>query len=296
MKLRASACIIRQLKPMTEAKQLLLEALETRWKKFRAELKTCRTEFSEEAVHDLRVATRRLLALFDLLRSVLNHIRIQKIRRALKDQLDDLDDLRDTQVMLADISEFIQDLPSLQIFQERLQKSEKKLLRQTRKSVRSRDISQLAKRVKKVNAMLADLPAEPLREQVHTATDERFARVLQTHAAIDLENIPSIHKLRIAFKKFRYTIEIVNPLIENFPAANFERMHAYQSMMGDIQDLEVASQTFAELTDASHPDLEPVSNHYASRLQTAVLRFVEDKGEAFTFWRNTPDQPFPWEK
>lgn len=281
---------------MTEAKQLLLDALETRWKKFRAELKTCRKEFSEEAVHDLRVATRRLLALFDLLRSVLNHIRIQKIRRALKDQLDDLDDLRDTQVMLADISEFIQEIPSLQKFQERLQKSEKKLLRKTRKRIQSRDISQLAKRVKKLSAMLADLPAELLREQIFTATDERFARVLQTHDAIDLENIPSIHKLRIAFKKFRYTIEIVNPLITNFPAANFERMHSYQSMMGDIQDLEVASQTFAELTDASQPDLEPVTNHYASRLRTVVSRFVEDKGEAFTFWRNTPDQPFPWEK
>lgn len=281
---------------MTEAKQLLLDALETRWKKFRAELKTCRADFSEEAVHDLRVATRRLLALFDLYRSILNHIRIQKIRRALKEQLDDLDDLRDTQVMLADISEFIQDLPSLQTFQERLQKNEKKHLRKTRKRIQSRDPSQLKKRIEKISAMLADLPAELLREQILTATDERFARVLQAHDAVDLENIPSIHKLRIAFKKFRYTIEIINPLLTNFPATNFERMHAYQSMMGDIQDLEVASQTFAELTDASQPDLEPVTNHYASRLRTAVFRFVEDKGEAFTFWRNTPDQPFPWEK
>lgn len=281
---------------MTEAKQLLLDALETRWKKFRAELKTCRADFSEEAVHDLRVATRRLLALFDLYRSILNHIRIQKIRRALKEQLDDLDDLRDTQVMLADISEFIQDLPSLQTFQKRLQKNEKKHLRKTRKRIQSRDPSQLKKRIEKISAMLADLPAELLREQILTATDERFARVLQAHDAVDLENIPSIHKLRIAFKKFRYTIEIINPLLTNFPATNFERMHAYQSMMGDIQDLEVASQTFAELTDASQPDLEPVTNHYASRLRTAVFRFVEDKGEAFTFWRNTPDQPFPWEK
>ncbi|HMV28932.1 MAG TPA: CHAD domain-containing protein [Anaerolineales bacterium] len=281
---------------MNEAKQLLLDALETRWKKFHSELKTCRAEFSEEAVHDLRVATRRLLALFDLLRSILIHNRIQKIRRTLKEQLDDLDDLRDTQVMLADISEFIQDIPSLRVFQERLQKNEKKLLRQTRKRIQSRDPSKLAARIKKVSAMLADLPEPALREHIFTATDERFARVLQAHNAVDLEHIPSIHKLRIAFKKFRYTIEIVNPLIADFPAENFERMHSYQSMMGDIQDLEVASQNFAELTNASHPDLEPASIHYASRLRTAVFRFVEDKGEAFTFWRNTPDQPFPWEK
>lgn len=50
-----------------QAKTILLEALETRWKKFRAEVKTCRRDFSEKAVHDLRVATRRLLAVFDLL-------------------------------------------------------------------------------------------------------------------------------------------------------------------------------------------------------------------------------------
>ncbi|MBL8061917.1 MAG: CHAD domain-containing protein [Anaerolineales bacterium] len=278
-----------------DAKNLLLEALETRWKKFRAELKTCRAEFSEEAVHDLRVATRRLLALFDLLRFIFSHKRIQEIRRSLKEQLDDLDDLRDTQVMLADISEFIHEIPSLHLFQESLQKSEKTLLRQTRKRIKSREISGLAKRVEKVRSMIEDLPAESLRDQILMAADERFARVLQTHAAIDVENVPSIHKLRIAFKKFRYTVEIVSPLLDNFPPANFERMHTYQSMMGDIQDLEVASQTLTELTDASQPDLEPVTLHYASRLRMAVLKFIEDKGEAFTFWRNSPDQPFPWE-
>ena len=94
-----------------DAKTVLLESLDARWKKLRAELKICRNEFSEEAVHDLRVATRRLLALFDLLRVLIPRKRVQKIRRALKDQLDELDDLRDTQVLLADISEFIQDIP-----------------------------------------------------------------------------------------------------------------------------------------------------------------------------------------
>ena len=49
---------------------LLLEALEQRWKNYRAELKRCRAEFSNEAVHDLRVATRRMLALIQLLNSI----------------------------------------------------------------------------------------------------------------------------------------------------------------------------------------------------------------------------------
>jgi hypothetical protein len=33
--------------------QFLLEALGQRWKNYRAELKRCRAEFSNEAVHDL---------------------------------------------------------------------------------------------------------------------------------------------------------------------------------------------------------------------------------------------------
>ena len=280
-----------------DAKTVLLESLDARWKKLRAELKICRNEFSEEAVHDLRVATRRLLALFDLLRALIPRKRVQKIRRALKDQLDELDDLRDTQVLLADVSEFIQDIPELKTFQEKLQKNEKTYLRHTRKAIRSRKTSGLTKRIDKIREMIESLPADSLRESTLTAADERFARVLQTYAAMDTENIPSIHKLRVAFKKFRYTVEIVHPLLENFPAENFERMHNYQSMMGDIQDLEVASEQLIEFKDtASQTDFEPAANHYASRLRTAVLRFVEDKGEALTFWRNTPDGSFPWEK
>lgn len=280
-----------------DAKTILLEALDTRWKKFRAELKTCRKEFSEEAVHDLRVATRRLLALFDLLRSLLPRKSVRKVRRALKDQLDELDDLRDTQVLLADVSEFIHDIPELKTFQEQLQNNEKTYLRHTRKAIRSRKTADLAKRVEKIRKMIEALPDESLREQTLTAADERFARALETYAAMDTENIPSIHKLRVAFKKFRYTVEIVHPLLETFPAENFERMHNYQSMMGDIQDLEVASEQLTEFKDtASQPDFEPAANHYASRLRTAVLSFVEDKGEVLTFWRNSPDGSFPWEK
>jgi CHAD domain-containing protein len=122
---------------MTEEKldagQLLLEALEKRWKTYRTELKRCRTEFSNEAVHDLRVATRRLLAVIELLNTISPRPRLQKLPRALKDQLDEFDDLRDTQVMLAELSEVVQELPQLHDFQKHLQFMEAKMLRNLRK-------------------------------------------------------------------------------------------------------------------------------------------------------------------
>lgn len=281
-----------------DAKGVLLESLDTRWKKFRAELKHCRGEFSEEAVHDLRVATRRLLAIFELLRAIMPHNRIQKVRRELKDQLDDLDDLRDTQTLLADISENLHEYPQLKIFQNYQLKEEKHFLRSTRKRIRAREYKNLNKRVQKIQAAAETLAPEMLGGQMIAAADESFSRVIQTYFAMDAENPASIHKLRIAFKKFRYTIEILHPLIVNFPDANFERMHSYQSKMGDIQDMEVASQRAADLdaTPASPAELEAVSAHYALRMQTAMINYLEDKGEVLVFWRTSPDQPFPWEK
>ncbi len=56
-----------------DANTLLLEAIDQRWEKYREQIKTCRREFSEEAVHDLRVAARRLLALVDLIRAISPH-------------------------------------------------------------------------------------------------------------------------------------------------------------------------------------------------------------------------------
>lgn len=280
-----------------DAKTVLLETLDARWKKFRSELKTCRREFSEESVHDLRVAARRLLALFDLLRLIVHHKRIQKIRRDLKDQLDDLDDLRDTQVLLADISEFIHALPGLEAFQEYLQKKERANLRRTHKRVKARGIDGLSKRIGKMAALIDELPDTTLDAQVLAAVDEAYARVCKAYDAMDTGNIISIHKLRIAFKRFRYTVEIAQPLLVTFPIENFERMHAYQSMLGDIQDMEVAQQYLADLIEsASLSAPEAVTDHYALRLRTAVLNFVEDKGEVHTFWRPSPDRPFPWEK
>ena len=142
------------------AQTLLLDSLNTRWDKYKAELKTCRREFSEEAVHDFRVATRRLLSSLDLLRTVMPDPGIQKTRRILKDQLDNLDDLRDVQVLLADISETIHEIPALKPFQGYLQHKEKKLLRVAHKEIKSLKIESLSKRIKKINQTIETSQAD----------------------------------------------------------------------------------------------------------------------------------------
>lgn len=279
-----------------KAGSVLLDAVGARCKKYRSELKTCRAEFSTEAVHDMRVALRRLLAVFDLLRSVIHHPRIQRIRLALKDQLDDLDELRDIQVQLADISEFLHEVPELNIFREHLQKREKKLLRTAHKQVKSIKLGGLSSRVEKVQGMIALLPEQFLEESLSESLDRSFARAIRDYFEIDVDKPATIHRLRVAFKKFRYMIEIAHPLLGSFPAGNFQKMHDYQGMMGDIQDQEVALQLLSDFSDL-HPvvDLDTVHDHYYARLKLSLFNFFEDKSELLTFWRVAPDQSFPWE-
>jgi CHAD domain-containing protein len=277
---------------------LLLDSLNTRWDTYKAELKTCRREFSEEAVHDFRVAARRLLALLDLLRMMFQDQGIKKTRRVLKDQLDALDDLRNTQVLLADMSEVIHETPAMQPFQEYLQHKEKKSLRAARKEIRSLKVASLAKRIQKLNQTIKAVKQTDLGTSLFSVVDEAYAVVNQRYALVDPAQPATIHRARLAFKKFRYMVEAISPILEDFPADHLKRLHDYQSAMGDIQDMEVALQELADFSDhapASY-DPEPAHSYYKERHAIALLRYIEDKGEVITFWRAAPDQPFPQEK
>lgn len=92
-------------------------------------------------------------------------------------------------------------------------------------------------------------------------------------------------------------IEIVQPLLHDFPVDNFKRMNDYQSLMGEIQDAEVFAQTLADFSEhASFLDLEPVRSYYERRHAEAISAYVKEMNKLDTFWRSAPEQPFPWEK
>jgi len=277
--------------------QLLLEALDKRWKNYRAELKRCRAEFSNEAVHDLRVTTRRMLAFIQLLNSISPRPRLQKLTRAFKDQLDEFDDLRDTQVILAEISETLNELPQLQKFQYHLQVVEDDLLKKLRKKLKVIDLFDVSKRIRRTRESLEGETDGNSVLQVFQAVDDAFLLTKQRHSWIDTAQPATIHRVRIAFKSFRYMVEIIHPLLNDFPSENLKRMNDYQSLMGEIQDVEVIMQTLADFpTRGSSLDFEPVRRYYESRHAEVTSAFIEEMNQIDDFWRPSPDQSFPWEK
>lgn len=284
-------------KMLSTPNQLLLEALEKHWKSYLAELKHCRVEFSNEAVHDVRVALRRLLSLIQLLNSIAPHPRLRKLCRALKTQLDAFDDLRDTQVMLAEISETIQELPQLEKLQRHLERIERGLLKDLRKKIKNLDLKEITRRVRKVRESLKAEERVGFAAPVLGSVDDAFLVARQRYERVDPARPVTIHRVRVAFKKFRYMLEIAHPLSDGFPLDTLERMRAYQSLMGEMQDADVFLQTLTDFqANGSFSMPEPVRGFYESRHTDAISAYLKDKDMLNDFWRLAPDQPFPWEK
>jgi CHAD domain-containing protein len=279
------------------AQELLLTALDQRYQKYIDERKRCKEEFSEEAVHDLRIASRRLLALIDLLRMVSPQYHLQKLREIFKNQLDSLDALRDTQVMLAEFSENLETLPELLPLVKSLKKLERRLLRKAEQEVREFKSGALTRQIDTLRSHLTEAGAdEGLAASLLAVVDDSRLIISQRRERVDAAQPYTIHRVRIAFKKFRYMLEIIFPIVPGFPESQFKAMHEYQAAMGEIQDVEVILQTLADFA-ARHPKYDPgtVRQFYEQRHTESINAYIEDMQEFESFWRETPASTFPWE-
>ena len=159
------------------------------------------------------------------------------------------------------------------------------------------DLFDVSKRIRRTRESLEGETDDNLNSQVLQAVDDAFLLAKQRHGWIDTAQPATIHRVRIAFKTFRYMLEIIHPLLESFPTENLKRMHDYQALMGEIQDMEVIMQTLADFpTRKSSLDFGPVRRYYEGRHKEATSAYIEEMNQINDFWRLTTDQPFPWEK
>jgi CHAD domain-containing protein len=280
---------------MLSADQLLLDALEKNWRQYLVELKRCKREFSNEAVHDLRTATRRVMTVIQLQNSITPRPRLEKIIRAFENQLGELDDLRDTQVILAAISETIHELPGLQGFQIHQQAVEKKILRTLRRRIKKINIEELSKRVRKAHHSLQTEVESNLEPQLLQAVDDAYLITKLRLAWVDPARSATIHRVGIAFKVFRYRVEIAHPLLKEFPRENLDSMHHYQSLMSEIRDTEIFMETLAEFSEqSSYLGIESIRTAFDCRHTDAIAAYAREMEHLYLFWRPAPDQPFPW--
>ena len=282
---------LRRLKKLLLARYSgpMLEAFEQRQRTLITRLRKARKKPSEKAVHDLRVAVRRMLSMLVLLETVLPARDARKTRRDLRKLMGKLGPLRDLQTQILQSDELLGGFPQLTAFRKHLMKEERRQIRRVEQALEKFSPAEFGKTT---DALLSQLIAtlqpgadRALGGRIVASMEDTYRRVLALRDRTNPKNTATIHKMRIAFKKFRYMAEITAPY---FPRLNRERlaeMHDYQDRMGAIQDVETLLGTMVLFRKKSGlTSILVVENELRRRRQRLIDEFMRTVDEIRFFW------------
>ncbi len=266
-------------------------SLKRQLKRYRKGLKRCQQKFSPGAVHESRVETRRLLSVVELLQPFLRGGRVRKIRTTLKRHLDTFDELRDTQVQRLALAGMRQAFPAARAFYRHLKNREARFSRRSRKDVKRIKTKRLQKLLTACRQELKQWRRRHRPEQANArllaAVGGAFERTARLKDQIARNDTATIHRTRVAFKKFRYMVETLAP---HLPFANeklLAAMHHYQTMMGEVQDVEVLLRAFDEfLREEKLERLEArrFRAEWLRRRRWLVRVYLDAAGQLCEFW------------
>ena len=249
----------------------LAESVRDARRRYRKRLDRCQKRFSEKAVHDLRIETRRILALLDLLEALHFPKPLKKLRKSFKKRLDAFDDLRDTHVQLELLKPLWPDFPEASGLKKCLRKCEKRLvpklsgkIRTTKNGRLNRQLKEVEKALRQHGSTAAGGRADSLAQSFLGGT---FRRVLALRRQIQRNKPATIHRMRVAFKRFRYTVELLQPFAPQFTPERLDRMKDFQAAAGNIQDLAVLLARVNQYVESGELPLRDMRN-----LRTELLR------------------------
>lgn len=289
--------IVSQLKPTSAANVplVLLVSIDQRWGKYISEWKSYCKAPTDEGVHSLRVATRRLRTLLKLLECVEPSKSLNKAVREYDSQMNRLDGLRDTHVMLDQIRGIVLQFPVLEPLQADLERKERREMRRTRREFKRLQPGRTAKMLVRWLERLEGQEDQDIPAALMGSIDDSFKTVQERYQRVDPDAPGTIHRVRLAFKKFRYKVEVLQPLLPGYPSEALECLDTYQDWMGAVQDIQVLRRVLDKFA-AQNPELDlgPVNRNFDQRLKEAVSDYMKHKEKFRDFWRPDPGQSFPW--
>lgn len=212
-------------------------SIEKSFKLYSKRFKLVKSAFSEESVHDIRVSIRRLAALVNLINAVLPNDYLDDVIKILKKQVSIFSPLRDTQVQLIKVEKLLKDCPMLEFYRNELLRTEEKQIEE----------------LKDITLHLKSIDLEGLiffhryymnthleKYEVHfldfvDVAYRAYMKVADRYDDSTIDNLKSVHKTRLAFKGFRYTMELLGPYL-NQKKDYYMQLKSFQTIMGEIQD------------------------------------------------------------
>jgi CHAD domain-containing protein len=273
---------------------LLAARLDERWRSFTTQVDRTKRRSSEASIHDLRVSARRLMATVDIVLAIMPDVRLRKARSTLKKHLKAFGELRDVHIQIIQLQELVRQFPVLKPLLLELRKREQVLVRGGRKYILKLRLRSLEQTVIRTRNGLLGLFTQRAMDSIGAATaigamGSAFARAMDLRQRVQPGNSKNIHMLRVAFKRCRYSVEVLQPLLPGVDAGLLRAMNAYQTRMGIIQDNEVLTATLssyaAKKRRLSVQSLVAAQQHLAQRRAAYIREFLAKVDELERFWR-----------
>lgn len=197
-------------------------------------------ETDDEAVHDLRVTLRRTRTALEIGRAVFGPFHAEEVRRALRDLQRATGDLRDEEVLLALIGSLGVEAPDVAAWLDLRHRRERRLRRAL---VRLLQSGALEGGRHLLSALLAFRTKPSRDKRVHKYARravEGARREVDRRRGARPDDAAALHRLRIAYKRLRYTVETFADVLPEDLAAIAQGAARMQSRLGDLHDVDVA--------------------------------------------------------
>lgn len=211
-----------------------------------------------EAVHDMRVACRRINSAFRLFKAYLPNKRVKKLRGVMEQLRDTLGAARNLDVLGADLETYAtnaSDVERAQLNSVLAAWRDERASEQT-KLLELLDSADFAKWRERREKFLAenDADASPrVADVLPTLLWKQYGAVRAYETRLNQATLEELHALRIDIKRLRYTLEFFAEAFGDKPTEMLEPLVALQDQLGLMQDAVVAGQALTDfiVTQAS---------------------------------------------
>ncbi|HXE95773.1 MAG TPA: CHAD domain-containing protein [Dongiaceae bacterium] len=227
---------------------------------FFLQLTRAREAFDPEAIHDLRVASRRLREGIALFGHCFRKRQLAPLRKELKDLTTMLGSIRNTDEAIL----FFSNLPENR---DSASAGAAMKIVATLQTKRGEEQRELKRELKKIDpgALLGRIDGfcsnprifnpdarglfQPIADCLLEAMAVREKAILELlPEALVEENVSAQHRLRIAVKHFRYRLEFMSPLASDDYKKIYSALKEYQEVLGHMHDLDVFIGMTGEIT------------------------------------------------
>lgn len=241
-----------------------------------------------EAVHDMRVATRRMRAVLRVMEPYFDQDAAGQVGRGLRSVTRALGAVRDLDVLIENAEMFRDTLPDdqqsdlnglLADWASERERQRKRLIRQ----LNSKDYARLRKRIHRFverddTTHDENSPVEPyqVRHAAGSAILMRYEAVRAFETVMTAPSVDQLHELRIKGKYLRYTLECFRETLPSDSTSLISDVTKMQDQLGELHDADVTAALIREHLDQNYKSKKKADKSQVPQGLAAYLAERED--------------------